>query len=63
MRLTIVRDGVITGEGPHHQGPCPFFPASLTLMDGRLVRARILTATAVEDQPVSRAEGRSPVRD
>src|SRR6478672_2014981 len=52
--LTIVRDGVITGEGPTTRGRIHF---SRTLdADDAAWCARILTATAVEHQPVSRAE-------
>src|SRR5713226_4513621 len=52
--LTIVRDGVITGEGPTTQGRVHFSRA----LDADDVAwcARILTAAAVEHQPVSRAE-------
>src|SRR6266853_6463835 len=52
--LTIVRDGVITGEGPTTKGRVHFSRA-LDAADAAWC-ARILTATAVEDQPVSRAE-------
>src|SRR5882672_4429869 len=52
--LTIVRDGVITGEGPTTRGRVHFSRA-LDAADAAWC-ARILTATAVEDQPVSRAE-------
>jgi hypothetical protein len=52
--LTIVRDGVITGEGPTTKGRIHF---SRTLdADDAAWCARILTATAVEHQAVSRAE-------
>jgi hypothetical protein len=52
--LTIVRDGVITGEGPTTKGRIHF---SRTLdADDAAWCARILTAKAVEHQPVSRAE-------
>ena len=52
--LTIVRDGVITGEGPTTKGRIHF---SRTLdADDATLCARILTASAVEHQPVSRAE-------
>jgi hypothetical protein len=52
--LTIVRDGVITGEGPTTTGRIHF---SRTLdADDAAWCARILTASAVEHQPVSRAE-------
>src|SRR3979411_1012725 len=52
--LTIVRDGVITGEGPTTKGRIHFSRA-LDAADAAWC-ARILTATAVEHQPVSRAE-------
>ncbi len=52
--LTIVRDGVITGEGPTTKGRI-HFSRSLDADDAAWC-ARILTATAVEHQPVSRAE-------
>jgi hypothetical protein len=52
--LTVVRDGVITGEGPTAKGRVHFSRA-LDAADAAWC-ARILTATAVEDQPVSRAE-------
>jgi hypothetical protein len=52
--LTIVRDGVITGEGPTAKGRIHFSRA-LDAADA-VWCARILTATAVEHQPVSRAE-------
>ena len=52
--LTIVRDGVITGEGPTTKGRVHFSRA-LDAFDAAWC-ARILTATAVDDQPVSRAE-------
>src|SRR6201988_2187054 len=52
--LTIVRDGVITGEGPTTRGRI-HFSRSLDADDAAWC-ARILTATAVEHQPVSRAE-------
>src|SRR6516165_6656506 len=52
--LTIVRDGVITGEGPTTKGRV-HFSRSLDADDAALC-ARILTATAVAHQPVSRAE-------
>src|SRR3954470_7584487 len=52
--LTIVRDGVITGEGPTTRGRIHF---SRTLdADDTAWCARILTVSAVEHQPVSRAE-------
>ena len=52
--LTIVRDGVITGEGPTTRGRVHFSRALDA--DDAAWCARILTATAVEHQPVSRAE-------
>src|ERR1700745_2557098 len=52
--LAIVRDGVITGEGPTTRGRVHFSRA-LDAADAALC-ARILTARAVEHQPVSRAE-------
>jgi len=52
--LTIVRDGVITGEGPTTKGRVHFSRA-LDADDADWC-VRILTASAVEDQPVSRAE-------
>src|SRR6516225_6489471 len=52
--LTIVRDGVITGEGPTTRGRV-HFSRSLDADDASLC-ARILMARAVEHQPVSRAE-------
>src|SRR5258707_6187746 len=52
--LTIVRDGVITGEGPTTRGRV-HFSRELDADDAAWC-ARILTATAVEDQPVSRAD-------
>src|SRR6266850_1558602 len=52
--LTIVRDGVITGEGPTTRGRI-HFSRSLDADDAAWC-ARILTASAVEHQPVSRAE-------
>lgn len=52
--LTIVRDGVITGEGPTTKGRV-HFSRSLDADDTAWC-ARILTATAVNDQPVSRTE-------
>ena len=52
--LAIVRDGVITGEGPTTGGRVHF---SRTLdADDAAWCARILTAAAVNDQPISRAE-------
>src|SRR3979490_581016 len=52
--LTIVRDGVITGEVPPPKGRIHFSRALDA--DDAAWCARILTATAVEHQPVSRAE-------
>jgi hypothetical protein len=52
--LTIVRDGVITGEGPTAKGRIHFSRA-LDADDAAWCE-RILTATAVAHQPVSRAE-------
>ena len=52
--VTIVRDGVITGEGPTTKGRVHFSRA-LDALDAAWC-ARILTASAVEHQPVSRAE-------
>jgi len=54
LALTVVRDGVITGEGPTTRGRVHFSRA-LDADDADLC-ARILTSTAVEHQPVSRAE-------
>jgi hypothetical protein len=56
--LTIVRDGVITGEGPTTKGRI-HFSRTLDAADAAWC-ARILTATAVEHQPV---RSRSAVRD
>src|SRR5262252_3186310 len=52
--LTVVRDGVITGEGPTTKGRM-HFSRSLDADDAAWC-AKILTARAVEHQPVSRAE-------
>jgi hypothetical protein len=52
--LTIVRDGVITGEGPTTEGRIHFSRALDA--DDAAWCARILTADAVVDQPVCRAE-------
>jgi hypothetical protein len=52
--LNVVRDGVITGEGPTARGRV-HFSRELDAADAAWC-ARILTATAVENQPVSRAE-------
>src|ERR1700687_1080339 len=54
LALAIVRDGVITGEGPTTKGRIHFSRALDA--DDAAWCARILTATAVEHQPVSRAE-------
>ncbi len=54
LALTVVRDGVITGEGPTTRGRVHFSRALDA--DDATWCARILTATAVEHQPVSRAE-------
>src|SRR3974390_651936 len=54
LALTMVRDGVITGEGPTTKGRVHFSRA-LDADDAAWCE-RILTATAVEHQPVSRAE-------
>src|SRR3979490_618686 len=54
LALTIVRDGVITGEGPTAKGRIHFSRALDA--DDAAWCARILTARAVEHQPVSRAE-------
>ena len=52
--LTIVRDGVITGEGPTTRGRIHFSRALDA--DDAAWCARILTVGAVEHEPVSRAE-------
>jgi hypothetical protein len=52
--LSVVRDGVITGEGPTTRGRIHFSRALDA--DDAAWCVRILTATAVEHQPVSRAE-------
>src|SRR5436190_2184969 len=52
--LAMVRDGVITGEGPTTRGRVHFSRALDA--DDAAWCALILTATAVEHQPVSRAE-------
>src|SRR3984885_3316476 len=54
LALTVVRDGVITGEGPTTRGRI-HFSRSLDADDAAWC-ARILTAAGVEAQPVSRAE-------
>src|SRR5437868_2612568 len=55
--LTIVRDGVITGEGPTTKGRVHFSRALDA--DDAAWCARILTARAVAHQPVSRAEAKA----
>jgi hypothetical protein len=57
LALTIVRDGVITGEGPTTKGRVHFSRALDT--DDVAWCARILTAAAVQHQPVSRAEAKA----
>src|SRR6195952_1434555 len=52
--LTVVRDGVITGEGPTTKGRIHFSRALDA--DDAAWCARILTAAGVAGQPVSRAE-------
>lgn len=52
--LSIVRDGVITGEGPTTKGRIHFSRALDA--DDAAWCARILTVTALNEQPVSRAE-------
>ena len=52
--LAVVRDGVITGEGPTTRGRVHFSRALDA--DDAAWCARILTALAVEHEPVSRAE-------
>ena len=54
LALTVVRDGVITGEGPTTRGRVHFSRALDA--DDAAWCARILTVTEVEHQPVSRAE-------
>jgi hypothetical protein len=54
LALTVVRNGVITGEGPTTRGRI-HFSRELDADDAAWC-ARILTAAAVEHQPVSRAE-------
>jgi len=54
VRWTVVAMGVITGEGPPTKGPSSFLPR--VDADDAAWCARILTASAVEHQPVSRAE-------
>jgi hypothetical protein len=52
--LAVVRDGVITGEGPTTRGRVHFSRALDA--DDTAWCARILTASAIENLPVSRAE-------
>ena len=52
--LSILRDGVITGEGPTSEGRV-HFSRSLDGDDANWC-ARILAAPGIDDQPVSRAE-------
>jgi hypothetical protein len=52
--LSVVRDGVITGEGPTTRGRVHFSRALDS--DDAAWCARILTAAAVAHQPISRAE-------
>jgi hypothetical protein len=54
LALTVVRDGVITGEGPTTKGRVHFSRALDT--DDVMWCTRILTASAVQHEPVSRAE-------
>ena len=54
LALTVVRDGVITGEGPTTEGRVHFSRA-LDAADAAWC-VRILTAAAVDHEPVSRAE-------
>jgi hypothetical protein len=54
LALAVVRDGVITGEGPTTKGRV-HFSRELDADDVAWCE-RILTASAVEHQPVSRAE-------
>jgi hypothetical protein len=54
LALAFVRDGVLTGEGPTAAGRV-HFSRSLDSDDAAWC-ARILTASAVDHQPVSRAE-------
>jgi hypothetical protein len=54
LALAVVRDGVITGEGPTTRGRVHFSRALDA--DDAAWCVRILTAKAVEHQPVSRAE-------
>src|SRR3979409_1352639 len=59
--LTIVRDGVITGEGPTTRGRIHFSRALDA--DDAAWCARILTASAVAHQPVRRAEALFEIND
>src|SRR5437588_12959905 len=59
LALAVVRDGVITGEGPTTKGRVHFSRALDA--DDAAWCARILTATAVEHQPVRRAEAEALV--
>ena len=54
LALAVVRDGVITGEGPTTRGRV-HFSRTLDAADTAWC-ASILTATAVDHEPVSRAE-------
>ena len=54
LALAVVRDGVITGEGPTTRGRVHFSRALDA--DDAAWCARILTARAVDHQPISRAE-------
>ncbi len=54
LALNMVRDGVITGEGPTTRGRVHF--SRVLDADDAAWCARILTATAVEHEPVSREE-------
>src|SRR3974390_1022214 len=55
LALSVVRDGVITGEGPTTRGRV-HFSRTLDAADAAW-GVRILTAAAVDHEPVSRAEG------
>src|ERR1700684_875370 len=57
--LTVVRDGVITGEGPTTKGRVHF--SRVLDADDAAWCARILTASAGEHQPVSRGEAEALV--
>ena len=52
--LTVVRDGVITGEGPTTRGRVHF--SRFLDADDAAWCARILTAAAIDHEPVSRGE-------